>query len=294
MQASVVIPTYHRPQLLVEAVSSVIAQTASASQIIVVSADPAERLSIEKMLKAQVGSGPWEVISGGEKLTGGAARNLGWCHSSSEIVFFLDDDDTFLTEKLSKHLERHRKGASVVYSEPWLVYGVRKVRARYKFVPSVTAFNLTDEGVCPASTSCVSVTRSALATVNGFDNVLQSYQDFDLWYRLAIGGAQFDCVQEPLTNFIQHEAERVSLNFSRRSQAAKVLLNKYANDIRLSRFLKQDLETVIARRALLQAEAGNLYAIRTFISGLVDGRTPVMRKNTLMYLARIFRAFGRQ
>ena len=90
---SVVIPTYGRPALLDEAVSSVLAQTVSDLEVVVV--DDASPTPIElpthprvRVLRAEHNGGP------------AAARNLGVHASDCEIVAFLDDDDTWLPRRL--------------------------------------------------------------------------------------------------------------------------------------------------------------------------------------------------
>jgi glycosyltransferase involved in cell wall biosynthesis len=40
---------------------------------------------------------------------GNAARNAGILHSQGELITFLDDDDTWLPEKLDFHLKEHKK-----------------------------------------------------------------------------------------------------------------------------------------------------------------------------------------
>jgi glycosyltransferase involved in cell wall biosynthesis len=97
----VVIPTHDRPQLLVDAVRSVLAQEVAALQVVIVdeASDPpvASRLGVED---------PRIIIVRNDTPRGpAAARNQGAELMPSEYVGFLDDDDRWLPGKLRACIE---------------------------------------------------------------------------------------------------------------------------------------------------------------------------------------------
>lgn len=104
---SVIIPTYNRTDTLKRAIKSVLAQTYSNVEIIVVDDN------VEKELKERVKSICGELnvskniflqeTSG--KNGGGVARNIGCKKATGDYLAFLDDDDVYLEEKLEKQLE---------------------------------------------------------------------------------------------------------------------------------------------------------------------------------------------
>ncbi len=50
---------------------------------------------------------------------------------------------------------------------------------------------LTLDGLCPPTTEAASPSGvPALEAVGGFDETLPSYQDWELWYRLALAGCE--------------------------------------------------------------------------------------------------------
>lgn len=99
---SVVIPTYRRPQLVTRAVQSVLAQTLSQIEVIVVmdGPDPATRESIAAIDDRRV-----KAIELPSNQGGCAARNAGVAQAQAKWVAFLDDDDEWMPQKLERQLE---------------------------------------------------------------------------------------------------------------------------------------------------------------------------------------------
>ncbi len=254
----VVIPTFRRPLLLERCLRSVYEQTQQADEVKVVASDPGEREAIERIIE-RIGLQA-DVICGGRVLLGGEARNLGWRSSRSEIIMFVDDDDYWDRQKIAQHVRKHiESSAEVVYSGVTYTFSsternfVRLARP----VPSDMKAALLWDGFCPPTTSCVSVARSALERVSGFDEGLKSYQDWDLWYRLA-ETCQFAFIRDPLTYFVQHSGERVSMQSGNRIQAAKQLLAKYGSSQELLDFLSRELVRTLERALVFSAKDGDI------------------------------------
>lgn len=109
---AVVIPTTGRSSVI-NAVESVLSQTVSAHEIIVVyDGDPSSsgfaelRVSLPNIVTLKCT---------GQSTNGNYARNLGVLSATSELVAFLDDDDVWLSDKLEKQI-----AAIPVGSNPWL------------------------------------------------------------------------------------------------------------------------------------------------------------------------------
>jgi glycosyltransferase involved in cell wall biosynthesis len=92
VEFSVVIPTYRRPKELAEAISSVLSQTQTTVEIIVIDDSPegSARDTVEKLRDVRVKYLKNLSPSGGVP---SVVRNLGWPHAKGEFVHFLDDDD---------------------------------------------------------------------------------------------------------------------------------------------------------------------------------------------------------
>ncbi len=96
IKISVVIPTFNRPNLVLLAVNSVLAQTVSAAEIIVV--DDGSILDMREVL-----SGYGSKIQIVRQINAGlsAARNAGIQRASSDWIAFLDDDDEYEDTRLA-------------------------------------------------------------------------------------------------------------------------------------------------------------------------------------------------
>lgn len=98
---TVVIPTHNRPDLIGQALHSVLAQTHSALDVIVVmdGPDPATARALRDCPDGRV-----RVLQTPSPAGAGAARNFGAERARGEWIAFLDDDDEWLPDKLAKQL----------------------------------------------------------------------------------------------------------------------------------------------------------------------------------------------
>jgi glycosyltransferase involved in cell wall biosynthesis len=97
--ASVIIPTYHRPTSLPVAVQSVLDQTFGDWELVVV--DDASPANVPAMLGASLDDPRVRVVRRSTNGGVAAARNTGIQHATGRFVCFLDDDDTYLPNKLA-------------------------------------------------------------------------------------------------------------------------------------------------------------------------------------------------
>src|SRR6516164_6352381 len=98
---SVVIPTLHRPNLVVRAVNSVLNQTHKEIEVIVVVDGPDEDTikAVRSMEDPRL-----QVVINPRSLTAAGARNVGVDHATGEWIAFLDDDDEWLPCKLERQI----------------------------------------------------------------------------------------------------------------------------------------------------------------------------------------------
>jgi glycosyltransferase involved in cell wall biosynthesis len=102
-EVSVVIPTFNRPDLVVRAVRSALAQTFDALEVIVVVDGPGDGTS-EAL--AELGDERVRVVVLPEKGRAPHARNTGVTEARGPWTAFLDDDDEWMPNKLEVQLER--------------------------------------------------------------------------------------------------------------------------------------------------------------------------------------------
>ena len=119
---SVIIPTYRGADKICRAVDSVLSQTYTDIEVIVVDdngkGSDAQKLTEQAMLRYKDDSRV-KYIAHPVNKNGSAARNTGIAASKGSLIAFLDDDDVFLPQKTAVQVELFN-GLSDEYG---LVYG---------------------------------------------------------------------------------------------------------------------------------------------------------------------------
>ena len=104
---SVIIPTYKRSNMLPRAIASVLSQTYSNIQVVVVddnNPDTEYRKNTEALMAQYTSDERIKYVKHSKNANGSVARNTGIKSSDGEIVAFLDDDDFFYPEKIEKQM----------------------------------------------------------------------------------------------------------------------------------------------------------------------------------------------
>ena len=191
---SVIIPTFNRSAYVAEAVASVLAQTRTAMELIVVddgSTDDTtavlERFGASVRAISQVHSG----VS--------AARNTGIRSASGEWLAFLDSDDLWKPRKLSSQLQflsMHPELRICQTEEIWIRNGQHLNPCKCHQKPEGHCFErLLDR--CLVSPSAVMIHRDIFEEVGLFDESLPACEDYDLWLRIGCRHPM-GLVKEPL------------------------------------------------------------------------------------------------
>jgi len=208
---SVIVPTYNRGRVLMEAIESVLAQRAGDFELIVVDDgsidDTGERLRrIHDRRLRRLGL-PHRGVA--------AARNAGIAASSGALVSFLDSDDLWKPDKLEREadfLARH-PGVGAVFSDLEKHDGPRFapsfMRTTEVFSPRLREGGpaemvlgaremylwLLQEAI--VKTPALTVRRRLLESVGGFDVRWRSSEDWELLLRLA-QATPFGYIDRPL------------------------------------------------------------------------------------------------
>lgn len=107
IKVSVIIPTYKRATMLPRAIKSVLNQTYSNIEVVVVDDNNPKsdwRLKTEKIMDEFKSDSRVVYIKHPENKNGSAARNTGVNSASGEVITYLDDDDWYYSEKIEKQL----------------------------------------------------------------------------------------------------------------------------------------------------------------------------------------------
>ncbi|MDI6704272.1 MAG: glycosyltransferase [bacterium] len=179
---SVIIPTFNRAKYIVEAVRSVLSQTYSDFELIIVddgSTDETRETLKPFLDKVKYLFQPNKGVS--------AARNLGISKSRGEYIAFLDSDDLWMKDKLGIQVDfmENNPRAKVTYTEEiWIRRGIRvNRRERHKKYSGWIFEHVLP--LCLISPSSVMIKREVFRQIGVFDESLPACEDYDFGIRLA-------------------------------------------------------------------------------------------------------------
>ena len=182
-QVSVIIPTYNRARKVARAVASVLYQTYTDYELLVV--DDGSRDHTAETLSLFP---PWVIRLVHQENRGvSAARNTGIKASRAPLIAFLDSDDYWLPEKLAVQVsffQAHPKAMACQTQEIWIRKGLRVNPRKKHLKPSGNVFAPSLK-LCLVSPSATMVRRSLLDEVDLFDEALPVCEDYDLWLRVS-------------------------------------------------------------------------------------------------------------
>ncbi|MDI3253555.1 MAG: glycosyltransferase family 2 protein [Bacillota bacterium] len=184
---SAVIPTRGRPQWIVRAVSSALAQSYAPVEVIVVIDGPDE---ITECAVREISAPRLRTISLRENVGGAEARNIGVRAASGEWIAFLDDDDEWFPEKLEKQMQ-----AALSSGAEYPVVGSRLIaagrvlpRRLYRRGQDVSEYLFCRKGLAYGDgmlqTSTLLAKRELLLEVP-FQRGLKRHQDWDWLLKIA-------------------------------------------------------------------------------------------------------------
>jgi GT2 family glycosyltransferase len=198
----VVLPTRDRATVVGRAVESVLAQTCSDLELIVV--DDGSTDETTAMIRS-LGDCRLRVVRLDESRGPSRARNEGVARSRAALLAFLDSDDEWLPEKLDHQLARMCEDprVAVVYCRDRRVDDWTGRRAPIgAALPEGDVSRMLLRGWNPAFSSVV-LRRSVFQDAGGFDPELPAFTDHDLLLRIAQMGGSFAAVADVLV--VKHE-----------------------------------------------------------------------------------------
>jgi GT2 family glycosyltransferase len=190
---TIVIPCFNSARWLEQAISSGLAQTWPATEVIVVDDGSTDNsLAIARKFGGRI-----ELISTGNH-GGNAARNTGWRAARGEWVQFLDADDFLEPGKIAQQFAETDGGrdADVIYSPVWiedLGTGTRTaspIDTRQDLFGQWLAWEIPQTGGALWR-------RSALQSLGGWKEGQPCCQEHELYLRALQGGLRFQLAPTP-------------------------------------------------------------------------------------------------
>ncbi|WP_340104025.1 glycosyltransferase family 2 protein [Rhodohalobacter sp. 8-1] len=219
---SIIIPTYNRPELLRRAIKSALDQTYPNIEVIVV--DDHSDNDLEQLQKE------FPTVSffrNSENRGGCFSRNRGIEKSTGEFINLLDDDDELMSEKIE--LQVMKFDDSSVANLGFVTAHVDDVRSGKKLIKRNEVKGDIHRqllaGYAVSGIESLLIKKDALLEIEGFDNKLQSSQEYDLMIRLS-EKYNVDYVDQILSRE-NRSTDQISLNFDKKIQGAKYLFKKH-------------------------------------------------------------------
>ena len=230
---SVVVPVFNRADLIMHTLDSVLEQSYRPLEIVVVddgSSDESAAVVQSWIENVQDQTISTRLIR--QKNSGAnAARNTGIDAAQGCYIAFLDSDDRWLEDKLTRQIALFDQGEEIggVYC------GLRNVDLasgekeplmprEYPSGDISRAMLISD---ITAPTSCWVVRKSCFEAVGKFDIELPARQDWDMWIRLS-GSYSIEVVPDVLVEMGNHLGERVRSDGNREIRAHQIIYRKYA------------------------------------------------------------------
>src|SRR3982074_2451486 len=187
----VVTPLHQTAHCIAAALDSVLAQTFSDFEIVVVNDGSPDTEALEQVLQKYL---PRVRYFKHENKGPSSSRNRGIVEARGKYVAFLDADDFWLPEHLATQIAilRGTPSLGLVYSDSLVVRDGKCIRKTFDREPQekpVTFEALLGER-CTVSTSTTVAPRKELLAAGLFDEGMTRCEDFDLWLRMAFQGTR--------------------------------------------------------------------------------------------------------
>lgn len=263
---SVIIPSYNHAEYVGEAIQSVLDQTFTDFELVVV--DDGSTDHTQEILANFRDPRLRSIRQANAGLL--AARSAGLRETSAPLVSFLDADDLFLPDKLAvlhEYLKEHSHVGLVAGGVQYIDPAGRILGENVATPASLEVTGLLLQN--PIIVSGILLRRPWLERVGGFaaSRVYDACGDWDLWLRLRAAGCQFGWMERAVVAYRVHPGQ-MSGNAGQMRTAALAVLDRF--------FKQPDLPAQVlsmqdqARAAMLVKSAARAYHAGEFEAGQRD------------------------
>jgi len=222
-KVSVIIPAYNSMTYLPKAVESVLKQTFSDFELIIVNDGSSD--GIEQWVNT-ITDNRIQLIS--QKNQGAAAaRNTGIAHGKGDYIAFLDSDDLWEGSKLEKQVNCLNKNPDVGLVYAWIISIDVNGNHRGKMYANTVEGNvwekLIEENIV-RSGSAAMVRRDCFEKLGVFDRNLRFAEDWEMWIRIA-RNYSFAVIKEPLV-YYRHHPNNKSRNYIKTIDNFRLIFEK--------------------------------------------------------------------
>ncbi|NVJ91770.1 MAG: glycosyltransferase family 2 protein [Methylocystaceae bacterium] len=254
---SIILPTYNRANMLVEAIESVRAQTFSNFELIIVdngSADDTcqrvDQIKDERIVFITI-----------KHANVSAARNIAVAKAKGKYIAFLDDDDLWLPKKLEKFYDLFQKYPETIFAYSSWYYrdGQKDIFLEATAEGDIRHYLLLFGRI---GTPSVMLPRTRFIQIGAFDETMTIGEDTDLWCRLSTLG-EIRAIKDPLTIVRKHSGNTIippDLFAKNRLKTIQKIFQLYnISDLKSQNYYEAQ---VYFEASLLHKQWGNLFTAR--------------------------------
>jgi glycosyltransferase involved in cell wall biosynthesis len=248
-EVSIIIPTYNRRAMLLEAIDSVLAQSNQSFELIVVddgstdgTAEHLTRLGKAVRVERIDHRGP------------AAARNRGVALARAPLIAFLDSDDLWAPTKLERQLAFMRANPDCAISqtnEIWIRNG-RRVNPGLRHRKRAGDIFIDSLRTCLISMSATMMRTELFRSLTGFDESMLAAEDYDLWLRILIDH-EAGLLDEPLVTRRAGHPDQTSATTPALDRFRILALTKLLADDRLSPARRTAVVEVLVEKCRIYA-----------------------------------------
>ena len=216
---SVIIPFYKKRKFICETVSSILEQTYKNIEIVIIYDDP-EKDDLNFLRKNFSENDKIRIIVNNRNLGAGLSRNKGIASAKGIYVGFIDADDLWSKEKISKQITFMKKNnfqvshtSYKIISEEGEILNTRKSKYFNNYKNILTS--------CDIGLSSVLLKKTLITEEIKFAN-LKTKEDFVLWLKILKSGFEIGAVEEPLMSWRKTKGSLSSSTFQKLKDGFKV------------------------------------------------------------------------
>lgn len=247
---SVIIPTYNRAHLLRRSINSVLEQTFTDFELIIV--DDCSTDSTNELLKTY-GDPRIRYLKNSENLGAGRSRNAGVAASNGKYIAFQDSDDEWLPQKLEKQIAEFKKSAGLGKKPVGMVYCLLLSidLASQSQIMGGHCFNLSDDIFASlligpdVGTPTMLIERGAWDEIGGFSDEIHCFEDWEFSLRMAEKYSVILVNEVLLKAYVLENG--INSNGPKRMDAEFFILNKYLHLFSEREVLILKLEGILRR-----------------------------------------------
>lgn len=241
---SVIIPTYNRPDRIFNAVKSVLNQSFSDYEIVIINdGSTIEYTEFEEFIKNE----PKINYTKQSNTYLAGARNAGMKHAKGDFICFLDDDDVYLPNHLDalyNAIISNKNKKALYHTRTYIKYEDGSLK---KINEIKTNYNSNIDKILsdrfPTNAACI---HSDIAKQFLFDEILKYAEDLDYWIRVS---QKYDVIKvNEYTQILPHEINNKMSDFKLPNQYHHLMafekFKKEYNNYVPTDFLNSNLKTL--------------------------------------------------